>query len=84
MLRTRRQVMITLTPDRLARRGRGSPQEIRSIRDLDSQCQDESPFSGVLHLTQEGSPRPCRPIHYNGTGQHLSKDPVPTPVSYIP
>jgi hypothetical protein len=78
---TRIKVM-TLTSDRIARWGRGSPQEIRSTKDLDSQRQDRWPFPGALHLTREGGPRPRRFIQYDRTGRHLSEGPVPTPVSY--
>jgi hypothetical protein len=76
--------MITLTPDRLARQGMGSLQEIRFTKDLDGQCQDGSPFSGALHLTQEGGPRPGQAILYDGMGRRLSKDPIHSSVSYSP
>jgi hypothetical protein len=59
-------VMITMTQDRLAWRGRSSPKEIQSAKDPDGQCQNGSPFPGVPCLTRDGGPRLRWPIQCDG------------------
>jgi hypothetical protein len=75
---------MTLTQHRPAPRGRGSPQETRSINDPDGQRQDGSPFSRALCLTQEGGPRPRWPLQYDETGWRLLEGSVSSSVSYSP
>jgi hypothetical protein len=77
-------IMITLTQDRLTRRGLASPQEIRSTKDPDGQHHNGSPFPGTLCLAWEGGPRLCRHVQYDRTGRHLTSGTIPTSVSYSP
>jgi hypothetical protein len=75
-------VMITLTTDKLARWGWGSPPEIRSAKDPDGQHWDGSPFPRALH-----PPRNAVPGHddlNSATGRHLLAGTMSMPVSYSP
>jgi hypothetical protein len=66
--RTHINVMITLTPDKLAWWGWDSSQEIRYARDPDGQHQNGSLFPGVLHLQKRWSKTtPTSIVRWDGT-----------------
>jgi hypothetical protein len=81
-MRTCINIMITLTQDRLVQRVRGSPQVIRSTKDLGGQRQDGTPFSRARRLIRKGGSRTHRPLQYDGIGQRLSEGTVLMPVRY--
>jgi hypothetical protein len=54
-MRTRINIVITLTPDKLAWWGLGSSQEIQSTENPDAQYQSRSPFPGALHPSEKWS-----------------------------